>query len=165
MTMLTDREEVIWKGGVWLLSALLILVVFGAYEGVVSWKGNGSLFPRIMPSNLPTILGFLTTFSITMTGFIAAIGAYLLTVSRSPAFTEWREEGYLAIFFHLYGAAIVFLLLTFGLCVLMVLDNMSIIWLKFILSSVVLNLIHIVLITFIVVNQAKVGDDDDEEEY
>ena len=160
MTMLTDREETLWKGGVWLLSTLFVFFVFASYEVVVYFKSSGSFFPNIMPQNLPIILGFLTTFSITMTGFIAAIGAYLLTVSRSAAFTEWRDEGYLSIFFHLYGAAIVFLLLTFSLCVLMVLDNMAIVWLKLILCLVILNFIHIILITFIAVNQAKSGDEE-----
>ena len=95
-----------------------------------------------------------------MTGFIAAIGAYLLVVSQTSAFSEWREEGYLSVFFHLYGAAIVFLLLTFGLCILMALDNMGIGWLKLILCSVVLNLVHIILITFIVVSQARLSENE-----
>ncbi|HDY8135298.1 MULTISPECIES: hypothetical protein [Vibrio] len=162
MTMLEDNEELQWKRGVWGLSSLAVFLVFGIYEGVVYMSGGGSLFPRIMPSNIPVILGFVTTFSITMTGFIAAIGAYLLTVSRTPAFTEWREEGYLSVFFHLYGAAIVFLLLTFGLCILMALNNMNIVWLKFILCTVLVNLIHIILITIIVVNQAKFDDGEDD---
>lgn len=163
--MLSDRQEKVWIGKVWSFSILLILIVFGGYEALVKLAGVKSFFPLIMPNNLPTILGFITTFSITMTGFIAAIGAYLLAVSRSPTFSEWREEGYLSVFFHLYGAAIVFLLLTFGLCVLMALDNMAIFWLKLILSSVVLNLVHIILITFIVVSQARLNDDEEEEEY
>lgn len=163
MTILSDRQEKVWIGKVWIFSLLLIIVVFGGYEGIVKLTGVKSFFPLIMPDNLPTILGFITTFSITMTGFIAAIGAYLLAVSRTSAFSEWREEGYLSVFFHLYGAAIAFLLLTFGLCILMALDNMGIGWLKLILSSVVLNLVHIVLITFIVVNQAKFSEDEDED--
>ena len=163
--MLNDHQEKIWIGRVWFYSLFLIVLVFGGYEAVVELTGGKTFFPLIMPSHLPTILGFITTFSITMTGFIAAIGAYLLAVSRSPAFSEWREEGYLSVFFHLYGAAIVFLLLTFGLCILMALDNMTITWLKFILSSVILNLVHIIMITFIVVNQARLSEDEEEEEY
>ncbi len=155
MTMLSDKEETYWKAAIWLFTVLFVCGVYGLYNGLVYILGVATLFPYIMPSNLPVILGFVTTFSITMTGFIAAIGAYLFTVSRNPAFEEWRQEGYLSIFFHLYGAAIVFLLLTFSLCILMVLDNMSINWLKWILSCVFLNLVHIMLITFIVVSQAK----------
>lgn len=158
MTILTKSDKKLWAFCVWVLPLVCISVVLGIYELVTYLLKNGSLFPQIMPKNIPIILGFITSFSITMTGFIAAIGAYLLSISRTAAFNEWREEGYLSIFFHLYGSAIVYLILTFTLCILMVLLNMEMLWLKIILSSVILNLLHIAVITFIVINQANNGE-------
>ncbi|WP_219575273.1 hypothetical protein, partial [Vibrio parahaemolyticus] len=90
-------------------------------------------------------------------GFIAAIGAYLLSVSRNPTFSEWRNNGYLSVFFNLYGAAIIFLLATFGACLMMLLVGISMWWLKVILSLVVVNLMHVIVITYIVVSQSKVN--------
>lgn len=154
MEMLTERDERNWKIGIWLLSLAGIVLTHLAYNLVI-WIYGSSLFPTIAPKNIPTILGIVTTFSITMTGFIAAIGAYLLSVSGNPVFNEWRNNGYLSVFFNLYGAAIIFLLATFGACLIMLLVGINTWWLKIILSLVVMNTIHIILITFIVVGQAK----------
>ncbi|WP_219079331.1 hypothetical protein [Vibrio parahaemolyticus] len=113
MEMLTDNEEKWWKRGVWGLSFLGVPMILAIYHFIIWIKGT-PFFPAINPANIPTMLGIVTTFSITMTGFIAAIGAYLLSVSRNPTFSEWRNNGYLSVFFNLYGAAIIFLLATFG---------------------------------------------------
>ena len=152
--MLTVREEYWWKKGVWGISFLGVPIVLGIYHFFIFLTGT-TLFPAISLKNLPTILGIVTTFSITMTGFIAAIGAYLISVSRNPTFNEWRQNGYLTVFFNLYGASIIFLLVTFGVCLMMLLTNMSVWWLKIILSLVIVNLVHIVSITYIVVSQSK----------
>lgn len=157
--MLTERDEKWWKRGVWILSTLGVPVIVGIYHFALWVKGT-PFFPPINPANIPTMLGIVTTFSITMTGFIAAIGAYLLSVSRNPTFSEWRNNGYLSVFFNLYGAAIIFLLATFGTCLMMLLAGTTMWWLKVILSLVVINLIHIVLITYIVVSQANANDDE-----
>ncbi|ARV75003.1 hypothetical protein [Vibrio campbellii] len=158
MEMLTEIEEKSWKRRAWLWSFLAVPVILGFYHLLV-WLAGSSLFPVIKPSNIPTLLGIVTTFSITMTGFIAAIGAYLLSVSRNPTFSEWRNNGYLSVFFNLYGAAIIFLLATFGACLMMLLAGTTMWWLKIILSLVIVNLMHIVLITYIVVSQSKANDD------
>lgn len=158
MDMLTDKDEKWWKIGVWglsLFSVPLILIIYHLFI----WIHGEPLFPAINAKNIPTILSIITSFSITMTGFIAAIGAYLLSVSRTPTFSEWRNNGYLSVFFNLYGAAIVCLLITFATCLLMMLSVMTMWWLKIIISLVILNLAHIILITGIVVNLAKVQDE------
>lgn len=155
--MLTENDEKCWKRVIWLLSALGVPIILGIYHLLFMWKGS-SLFPAINPENISTMLGIITTFSITMTGFIAAIGAYLLSISRNPTFSEWRNKGYLTVFFNLYGVSIIFLLATFGTCLMMLLTSMSMWWLKIVLSQVILNLIHIVAITYIVVSQAKASD-------
>lgn len=155
--MLTEIEEKSWKRRVWLWSILATPVIIGFYHLLV-WLTGSSLFPVIKTSNIPIMLGIVTTFSITMTGFIAAIGAYLLSVSRNPTFSEWRNNGYLSIFFNLYGAAIIFLLATFGASLIMLMTGSTMWFLKIILSLVVLNLLHIVLITYIVVSQSKAND-------
>lgn len=157
MEMLSDNEEKWWKRGVWFLSILAVSFVWIFYHMAVFIKG-APLFPTIKPANIPTILGIVTSFSITMTGFIAAIGAYLLSVSKNSTFIEWRNSGYLSVFFNLYGAAIIFLLITFGACLMMLLVGTTMWWLKLILSFVVINLIHIMLITYIVINQSKAHD-------
>lgn len=152
--MLSVNEERWWKLFIWLLSAILAPLIIAIYNVIITVNGV-SLFPSINNGNIPTIIGIVTTFSITMTGFIAAIGAYLLSISRSPAFNEWRNGGYLSIFFNLYSAAIIFLLVTFGFCIVMLLSQSTMLWLKVILSLVVVNLSHITSITYIVVSQAK----------
>lgn len=157
MEMLTEKDEKFWGIAVWILSVLGVPIILGFYHLLFMWKGT-SLFPVINPENVSTMLSIVTTFSITMTGFIAAIGAYLLSISRSPTFSEWRNKGYLSVFFNLYGATIVFLLVTFATCLMMLLTNMNMWWLKVILSLVVVNLIHIISITYIVVSQAKAND-------
>ncbi|EPP6378703.1 hypothetical protein ACUNB6_000010 [Vibrio alginolyticus] len=156
MEMLTDNEEKWWKIGVWGLSLLGVPIILAFYHFIIWIKGT-PFFPAINPANIPTMLGIITTFSITMTGFIAAIGAYLLSVSRNPTFSEWRSNGYLSVFFNLYGAAIIFLLATFGACLMMLLAGTTMWWLKIILSLVIVNLLHVVLITYIVVSQSKVN--------
>ncbi|EJG0778054.1 hypothetical protein C4G25_RS04325 [Vibrio parahaemolyticus] len=156
MEMLTDNEERWWKRGVWGLSFLGVPMILAIYHFIIWIKGT-PFFPAINPENIPTMLGIITTFSITMTGFIAAIGAYLLSVSRNPTFSEWRNNGYLSVFFNLYGAAIIFLLATFGACLMMLLAGISMWWLKIILSLVVVNLMHVIVITYIVVSQSKVN--------
>ncbi|MDM5091069.1 hypothetical protein OB947_19535 [Aeromonas bestiarum] len=158
MEMLTERKEKWWKVSVWLLSFISVFVVLMLYHFFI-WLKGGPIFPKIQPTNITTILGIVTSFSITMTGFIAAIGAYLLSVSRNPTFSEWRNNGYLSIFFNLYGAAIIFLLGTFGASLMMLVATGGMWWLKIILSLVVVNLIHVITITYIVVNQAKVNDE------
>ncbi|HFK8542659.1 TPA: hypothetical protein ACG0QJ_001568 [Proteus mirabilis] len=157
MEMLTEKDEKFWGRAVWILSILGVPIILGFYHLLLMWKGT-SLFPFINPKDISVMLSIVTTFSITMTGFIAAIGAYLLSISRSPTFSEWRNKGYLSIFFNLYGATIVFLLVTFATCLMMLLTNMNMWWLKLILSLVIVNLIHIVSITYIVVSQAKAND-------
>lgn len=158
MEMLTEREEKWWKILVWLLSLTSVVAVLIIYHLIV-WLKGGPIFPKIQQANISAILGIVTSFSITMTGFIAAIGAYLLSVSRNPTFSEWRNNGYLSIFFNLYGAAIVFLLGTFGASLMMLVTTGGMWWLKVILSLVIVNLMHVVIITYIVVNQAKINDD------
>ena len=152
--MLTNREEYWWKKAIWGISFLGAPIILILYQIFIYFNG-ASAFPAINPQNFPAILGIVTTFSITMTGFIAAIGAYLLSISRTPTFNEWRQNGYLSVFFSLYAASIFFLLITFGVCLMMLLTIMSIWWLKIILAIVVVNLLHIISITFIVVSQAK----------
>ncbi|EPG7578011.1 hypothetical protein M0K77_002415 [Providencia rettgeri] len=157
MEMLTEKDEKCWGKAVWILSVLGVPVILAFYHLLIMWKGT-SLFPVIISGNISTMLGIVTTFSITMTGFIAAIGAYLLSISRSSTFSEWRNSGYLSVFFNLYGVTIVFSLVTFATCLMMLLTNMNMWWLKIILSLVIVNLIQIISITYIVVCQAKAND-------
>ncbi|MFB2827683.1 hypothetical protein [Aeromonas veronii] len=154
MEMLTEREERYWKALVWVISTICPPLIISIYN-FIFWIKGSSLFPTIISANITTIIGIVTSFSITMTGFIAAIGAYLLSISRSPAFSEWKNNGYLSVFFNLYGAAIIFLLATFGACLMMLLTQTTIYWLKIVLSLVIVNLFHIISITYIVINQAK----------
>ncbi|KPM97653.1 hypothetical protein [Vibrio alginolyticus] len=151
--MLTDRDERTWSIAVWIISLVTLFALYGICLLITNF--GRPIFPNIQEGNLGTLLGIVTSFSITMVGFIAAIAAYLLSISKNKAFNEWRASGYLTVFFNIYGASIVGLIGTFALCVIMLLDNMNLFWLKLILSFVALNIIHILLTTYIVVNQAK----------
>lgn len=64
---------------------------------------------EIKPEGIIGIATLLGTFSFTMTGFIAAIGAYIISVSDKTSFLKWRQQGYINIFYHLYGQSIVFI--------------------------------------------------------
>jgi hypothetical protein len=114
-----------------------------------------SPFPNISLAKIEVLVGIITTFSITMTGFIAAIGAYILSVSNKPKFISWRKAGYLRLFYHLYAVSIVFLLVTFSACILMLLMGQTTLWLKVILTLMLVNFLHIALITISAINQAK----------
>ncbi|GAA0820717.1 hypothetical protein GCM10009111_26620 [Colwellia asteriadis] len=154
MRQLSNDEIKSFARGIWLISALLSPALLFIYWIITKCIGV-SLFPHIVPKNTDLLISILTSFSMTMTGFIAAIGAYILSVSNNPSFTLWRNAGYLKLFYHLYAAAITFLLFTFSLCILMLLSGQTIIWLKIILTLIVVNFIHIALITTSAINQTK----------
>ncbi len=101
-----------------------------------------------------TLLG---TFGFTMTGFIAAIGAYIISVSDKKSFLKWRQQGYIYIFYHIYGQSIIFLLMTFLLCMLAIItpQNLASTILKCGLYLLLLNILHIILITVITIGQMQ----------
>lgn len=139
---------------IWLLPLLISLTILFLYEAF-SFFCKDPFFPDFDAKHISVILGITTTFSITMTGFIAAIGAYLLSISRSVVFNRWRNHGYLEVFFKLYGASILCLLGTFLSCILTILFGNSLVWLKITLSLLLVNIMHILTITYAVINQFK----------
>ena len=155
--MLTDKEIRNIQVKLWLYSFAFVIVGYLIYQGL-DWYFDNPLFPNIKKDNISALVGLVTTFSITMTGFIAAIGAYTLSISRSPNFTEWRNAGYLSIFYHLYAVSIVFLLLTFLLCIVVLLMGLKLFLIKVILLCVLLNIIHIVCLAYAVINQSQKAD-------
>ncbi|EKD6407779.1 TPA: hypothetical protein N6790_000837 [Escherichia coli] len=112
---------------------------------------------EIEPEGIIGIATLLGTFSFTMTGFIAAIGAYIISVSDKTSFLKWRQQGYINIFYHLYGQSIVFLLVTFLLCMVAIIMpfNVALTILKCGLYIIILNIIHIILITVITLGQMQ----------
>jgi hypothetical protein len=154
MRQLSDKEIKSFATLLWLASALVVPFLLLIYWGLTKWAGV-SLFPNIIPKNTDLLIGIVTSFSITMTGFIAAIGAYIISVSNNPSFRFWRSAGYLKLFYHLYAVSITFLLLTFSFCILMLLSGQVVILLKVILTLVLVNFIHIALITTSAINQTK----------
>jgi hypothetical protein len=154
MRQLSNKEIKSFALVMWLISALLSPALLFIYWRITEYTGV-SLFPNIVPKNADLLIGIITSFSITMTGFIAAIGAYILSVSNKPSFKIWRNAGYLKLFYHLYAASITFLLFTFSFCILMLLSGQAVILLKVILTLVIVNFIHIALITTTAINQTK----------
>lgn len=139
---------------IWVISLVLVPAFYFIYWLVT--KGyDAPIFPHITKESINTLVGIITSFSITMTGFIAAIGAYILSISHIPSFKLWRNSGYLTIFYNLYAASIVFLLITFSLCILMLLSGYSLVWTKAILCLVIVNFIHISLLTIAAINQSR----------
>jgi hypothetical protein len=157
INMLTNKEIRNIQVQLWVCSFIFVIIGYLIYQGFDWWLDN-SLFPNIKKNNISVLVGLVTTFSITMTGFIAAIGAYTLSISRSPNFTEWRNAGYLSIFYHLYAVSIVFLLLTFLLCIVVLLIGLKLFLIKVILLCVLLNIIHIACLAYAVINQSKKAD-------
>lgn len=103
---------------------------------------------------IATLLG---TFSFTMTGFIAAIGAYIISVSDRQSFLKWKQQGYIYIFYHMYGQSIIFLLLSFLLCMVAIITpfNLAIAILKCGIYLLLLNILHIILMTVITLGQMQ----------
>lgn len=154
MRQLTDKEITKSAIVIWSVSIILIPILLGFYW-LITYITGSSLFPNISTNNTIGLVSTVTSFSITMTGFIAAIGAYILSVSNKPRFNLWRNAGYLALFYHLYAASILFLLVTFSACILMLLSGPTTTWLKIILTLVIVNFVHIALITISAINQTK----------
>jgi hypothetical protein len=152
--MLTEKEIKRNSILIWIISLLLVITIICTYW-VINYFVDVPIFPHIKDENIKLLIGIVTTFSITMTGFVAAIGAYTLSISNSASFNLWRNCGYLRLFYHLYAVSITSLLLTFSFCLLMLLNGVSLYWLKLILSLVILNCIHIALLTASAINQAK----------
>ncbi|NYB29296.1 hypothetical protein [Pantoea agglomerans] len=101
-----------------------------------------------------TLLG---TFSFTMTGFVAAIGAYIISISEKASFLKWKRGGYIYIFYHIYAQTIIFLLASFVLCMLSLItaDALALTIIKLGLYLLPLNLLHIVAITIITLKQMQ----------
>lgn len=154
MRQLTNQEITNSAIVIWSASTVLAPILLGFYW-LITWATGTSLFPSISTSRTTGLVSIVTSFSITMTGFVAAIGAYILSVSNKPRFNLWRNAGYLTLFYHLYAVSIVFLLATFSACILMLLSGATTIWLKVILTLVIVNFTHIGLITVSAINQTK----------
>jgi hypothetical protein len=154
MRQLSNKDISTFATVMWLASIMSAPAVLLIYW-VVGRSSFSPIFPNITDSSIDLLLGVIATFSITMTGFIAAIGAYLLSVSSSPSFNLWRNAGYLKLFYHLYAAAITFLLLTFSFCVLALLLGKVFIFLKITLALLLVNFAHIALITISAINQTN----------
>ena len=152
--MISETNKFKFSVFIWVMSLVLVPAFYFIYWLVT--KGyDAPIFPHITKASINTLVGIITSFSITMTGFIAAIGAYILSISNSPTFMLWRNSGYLTIFYNLYAVSIIFLLITFSLCVLMLLSGYSLIWTKVILCLVIVNFLHISLLTIAAINQSK----------
>jgi hypothetical protein len=152
--MISKTNKLLFSVFIWVTSLVLVPVFYLIYW-LVTQGYDTPIFPHITKASINTLVGIITSFSITMTGFIAAIGAYILSISHSPTFMLWRNSGYLTIFYNLYAVSIVFLLITFSLCILMLLSGYSLVWTKVILCLVIVNFIHISLLTVAAINQSR----------
>ncbi|WP_413453564.1 hypothetical protein [Erwinia persicina] len=101
------------------------------------------------------IVAMVSGFSITMTGFVAAIGAYIISISGKPSFVSWKSEGYLSAFYHLYGLTIIFLLTSFLLCILNTLISSGSLIIKILISTLLVNITHIIIMTYVIIIQSK----------
>ncbi|HFG9425039.1 TPA: hypothetical protein ACGHKC_004569, partial [Salmonella enterica subsp. enterica serovar 1,4,[5],12:b:-] len=105
--MLTNKQIKFFSALSWLVSiAIASILVFTAIC-------TDSTFIIINKDNIIGAATLLGTFDFTMTGFIAAVGAYLISITGKVSFLKWSQEGYVSIFYNLYAQSIVFLLLSF----------------------------------------------------
>lgn len=96
-----------------------------------------------------------TTFAFTMLGFLAAVITILFSFSGSRTFKKYRSNGHLGVFFNIYYLAIAGLVITFAVGLLALSANQGVWPMRVALMSVVNNLIHISLLTFIIINMCS----------
>lgn len=149
--MLTNRTIKVINIITWVVSTLIAVVLFS-----IAIFCN-TQYVVIKDESIVGIATLLGTFGFTMTGFIAAIGAYIISVSDKESFLKWRQQGYIYIFYHIYGQSIVFLLMTFLLCMIAIITPLYLasIILKCGLYLLFLNIIHIILMTVITLGQMQ----------
>lgn len=149
--MLTNKKIKFFSALSWLVSiAIASILVFTAIC-------TDSTFIIINKDNIIGAATLLGTFDFTMTGFIAAVGAYLISITRKVSFLKWSQEGYVSIFYNLYAQSIVFLLLSFIACMLSIItaENISSLLLKCAIFISPLNMSHILVLTIIALQQMK----------
>jgi len=149
--MLTNTQIKFFSGLSWLVSIVIasILVFTAIY--------TDSTVIIINKDNIIGAATLLGTFDFTMTGFIAAVGAYIISITGKVSFLKWSQEGYVFIFYNLYAQSIVFLLLSFIGCMLSIItaDNISNLILKCAIFIFPLNTAHILMLTVIALQQMK----------
>lgn len=156
MKFLSEKNLKVFILIVWLAPVLIFICLLGLYEGISYCLGHG-LFTVIKKSAFSAFISTISTYSVTMTGFIAAIGAYISSISHKPSYAKWRQAGYDKIFYNLYAATILVLLLIFSESIFMLLTGDSLFVLKVILLSLVVSIIQIIFLTIIIVNQSKLA--------
>jgi len=154
---LTNKEIKLTCISLWGGSCLLVLFLYFGF-GVLRHFFEMS-FIVIKNESIKDIMTMLSGFSITMTGFIAAIGAYLLSISHKKSFIRWKVAGYLQVFYHLYLMCVFFLLITFILCIANSIIYSGVMLLKLALSFFAVNVIHIIFLTLIVVGQSRSAEE------
>ncbi|MFJ5348881.1 hypothetical protein BV924_00925 [Pectobacterium odoriferum] len=149
--MLTNQAIKITNLITWGVSIFISIFL----SSLAIWCDNQYI--EIKQENIIGIATLLGTFSFTMTGFIAAIGAYIISVSDKKSFLKWKQKGYIYIFYHIYGQSIVFLLISFLTCMAAIITPfyLGLTILKCGVYLLILNIMHIILMTIITLGQMQ----------
>lgn len=149
--MLTNTQIKVTNIITWVVSILLAVIL------VCSAIFSKSNFIIINETNITGAATLLGTFDFTMTGFIAAVGAYIISLTEKTSFLKWKQKGYVFVFYHFYAQSIIFLLISFILCMLSLVTTSStaLMILKYAVYLLPLNILHIILITVITLKQMQ----------
>lgn len=149
--MLTNSQIKFFSRLSWLVSTAFAFILVSVAACIDS---TTIIINKDNTIGVATLLG---TFDFTMTGFIAAVGAYIISITGKVSFLRWSQEGYVFIFYHLYAQSIVFLLLSFIACMLSIItvDNISNSTLRSAIFILPLNMAHILILTIIALQQVK----------
>ncbi|USE68781.1 hypothetical protein CTT31_06455 [Pseudoalteromonas maricaloris] len=120
--------------------------------GLIYITVGNSIF-EVSESRLVAITTITSTYGFTMTGFVAAIGAYLLSLGSKVSFNFWKNGGNLKVFFHLYAAALFLLFACFisSLLLLAVFNNALLyvaMW-----SALITSILYLAALVFVAIKQ------------
>ncbi|TQF71138.1 hypothetical protein [Pseudoalteromonas luteoviolacea] len=107
----------------------------------------------ISEARLTAVATIIATYGFTMTGFVAAIGAYLISKEEQPSFQFWKNGNNLEVFFHLYAASIYILFVTFISSIMLLSFDTGTVFYHLMWSSVATSMLYLGSLVIVVIKQ------------
>ena len=147
------KEEIRDKKILFIVYSISFLLIINSIYEFITRVCDITLFTLTSMETVSNLIVIIATFSFTMTGFVAAMGTYIISISGKPSFKRWKNQGYLSIYKYYYLCTLTALFITFSLCVFYYLVPFQLFILKQILVMSVINLIHVMVITCVITGQ------------